>query len=532
MKIDDDEGNAFTDPRYFTYHTYYTSYRMDTELKQWVSYQNETGEIDQELCNTKHINSQTLDKQRLHDYHCSNLNNISLGGNWNTDRVYSIKGYVKRCDSVTEKKYNITCATKSELRFSKSGSLYLTSIIFKNLLDSKNLTDPVDRYYSYSSLPLHFDVFNFTLKDVMTEYITYSISDIITDAGIIFKDHDLTSFIEFEEYHNVPGMDDGVLGNIGQVAEMSFILSRRRQIYNRSYIKIQDVVANVGGFMGLIYSLFEYLITFYIDNSYTVFLCNKFYRLQVDNDEDENKQLDINRGNSNQVNFNMHNNNSGSKLNNINGPNSPTNIIDIRDLSMTPIIINENREMNDKTKDSIAKINKVSIKQKETQLNKELDKILEFKKKPRKEIQVNKWERYTWHCCCFESVCFQKSKKDILKYNVMMAAEDKLNKKLEIIELLKVVEQFKLFGKIYLNENQHFMLLNRDKQDIITKEKIKDKIDIHLIEDKEKEKKEHLLEYLIEKKQQSKINTIDKVLYTYLDRDIKRVVEEKINMDV
>ena len=131
----------------------------------------------------------------------------------------------------------------------------------------------------------------------MTEYITYSISDIITDAGIIFKDHDLTSFIEFEEYHNVPGMDDGVLGNIGQVAEMSFILSRRRQIYNRSYIKIQDVVANVGGFMGLIYSLFEYLITFYIDNSYTVFLCNKFYRLQVDNDEDENKQLDINRGN-------------------------------------------------------------------------------------------------------------------------------------------------------------------------------------------------------------------------------------------
>jgi len=353
MKIDDDDGNVFYDPRFFTYHTYYTTYRLSNDsLKLWVEDTSLSGEFDQEICNTKHIDRKTLYKERLDNYFCSNLNNINLGGNWNADVVYSLKGFIQMCNSDTEKKYNITCATKEELNEKKSGSLYVTSITFKNLLNSKNLTNPIDRYYTYNSFPIHFDVFNFTERDVITEYLTYSVSDIVTDAGIIFKEPNYTSFIEFESFDHVTGMDDGVLGYIGQVAEMSYTLSRRKQIYNRSYIKIQDVVANVGGFMGLIYSLFEYLISFYIDNSYTVFLCNKFYKLQVDDDNDENKQLEINinKGyNTQRNNFEVNKNNSRSQLNNINDPNSPTNIIDIKDQSMTRIN-NENGDLTNRSK--------------------------------------------------------------------------------------------------------------------------------------------------------------------------------------
>jgi len=107
----------------------------------------------------------------------------------------------------------------------------------------------------------------------------------------------------------------------------------------------------------------------------------------------------------------------------------------------------------------------------------------------------------------------------------MLAAEEKLTKKLDITEVLKILDQFNLFSKLFLNENQHYMLLNRDKQDIINKEKIENEI-ANINENKERQDRIKLIEYLSEKKFVNKYSPVDKLLYLYLENDIKKLVIE------
>ncbi len=55
-----------------------------------------------------------------------------------------------------------------------------------------------------------------------------------------------------------------------------------------------------------------------------------------------------------------------------------------------------------------------------------------------------------------------KDKKVKMKCELIRAAASELKSNIDIVELLKTLFQLRLFIKLFLNENQMFMLQNRD----------------------------------------------------------------------
>ncbi len=52
--------------------------------------------------------------------------------------------------------------------------------------------------------------------------------------------------------------------------------------YYRSYIKLPDVIANVGGFLEIYLTIFSFFFSFYLDNEFTAFLYTKLFYLEIE----------------------------------------------------------------------------------------------------------------------------------------------------------------------------------------------------------------------------------------------------------
>ncbi len=107
----------------------------------------------------------------------------------------------------------------------------------------------------------------------------------------------------------------------------------------------------------------------------------------------------------------------------------------------------------------------------------------------------------------------------------MLAAEKELDKKSEIFELWKLMDQVRLLSKLFLNENQLFMLQNRDKKLIINNERVTNE-EIKLLDEQNYQNKiSKLKEYINLKKEEDKsCDLVDKILIEYLDCEVQEKV--------
>ena len=63
--------------------------------------------------------------------------------------------------------------------------------------------------------------------------------------------------------------------------------------FDRVYIKVQDLVANVGGFMSLISALVEFVYGFYNENHYYIAMIEKMFNLHFAADELESQKIEM-----------------------------------------------------------------------------------------------------------------------------------------------------------------------------------------------------------------------------------------------
>ncbi len=112
---------------------------------------------------------------------------------------------------------------------------------------------------------------------------------------------------------------------------------------------------------------------------------------------------------------------------------------------------------------------------------------------------------------------------DTIKFEIINAVDSKIGKDIDIVEILKLLDQLKLLQKIILNESQCFMLQNKDlylmtnKLNVyMEKEKIK-----NLTEQKYSRKKKILFEYFKERRAQNSLSQVDCLLFKYLEKDLK-----------
>ena len=105
-------------------------------------------------------------------------------------------------------------------------------------------------------------------------------------------------------------------------AKIKLIISNETRVYERSYLKLLDVIANVGGFIGLVQVIIEFIFSFYLDNEYSIYIYKKIYSLEIDNDNISEQKQSINHiidknNNSNKNNSNNFNNFNHNEKNEI-----------------------------------------------------------------------------------------------------------------------------------------------------------------------------------------------------------------------
>jgi len=496
--------------------------------------------FDMERCSEKHIDSDTLNKLRLFNYFCADLNNLDVGGSWEFSLLQGIVSYrIKRCNNETEKKYNLKCKSDKELGPDLDGNTYYVSSIIENrLFDPKNYTKPVHRQYEYEFGYLSFQGFS-------DKKITYTNTQIETNDGLIWEHLYNETYIK---YDNMMQESSNFLRADAMLYFYSFYVSNNQIFIERNYIKIQTIAAIVGGFMNIVRFFLDFLFGFYINNAYNLHLYKKILHLEIDDNIGENAILNnVNNidKKSEKTNLEIELPNFGfNKVHRDNQDNIP-NIIN-NDQSLNPLPtptslspyknLNPNQypNSNDKSVDQMINFNQKNNNNDFNKIKKEfkfnnLNEVIQFKKKKRVRVKLQFWENFCYlYCCLYVNEIKNQNNINKLRFELMAASEEEVNQRLDGINLINQYQQFKLFRKIILNSNQCTMLENRDRKVIVNKPNLKKNQFKEIYEEKEREKIINLVNYLQAGVTGDKLNQVDIMLYNYLIPEIREKIEKEL----
>jgi len=521
FRLENDNGDFYSDPSLFEYYFYYQYYKQNNDTGYYELYKSITAKPV--VCNTSYVPQAVLDKEKLNNYLCVN-NTYQAGGDWSSTFLAFPSVYIMPCNKMTEERYNITCASKKDLaEVLKNNIMYLDVIIQKDLVDPNSFQRERIKSYHYNYWPLSTDP-----NETKLVIVEYTKAQLDYDFGVLFEDHQKSQYIEYNDVvsfnKRVLGAIDPILGD-HPICEVRIMINRSFKQYFIYYTKLQDVLVIVGGLMNVVVITFELFYLPFWNNDYSYYMHTKLFKLEVEFDDKEQPKEFIDQGKiedfkeeKTKIELVLKN---VKELEQLNEKYEEEN----QDYS-TKKIIKDNQEI------SLIKRNKYLKNKEETILNKDIYKLLEPVKKRRDEIKLNKIERIIFTYCNCSRERQSKDDQSKLKYEMLQAASALLNKKVEILEVLKLNDQFRLMKQIILNESQCFMLANRNLHTIVNNiNNLNHKNIDNINEEKHKTKFENLIFYLNDRKNHMTLNDIDLLLYKNLDYDLKEEVKKRIVLE-
>ncbi len=516
-RIENTNGELVNDPRIFTYELMYTSYSAD-ENGVWHTDKKLIKEL--QSCGLNHFDNKTLHHHKLQNYKCIE-NNYTFGGDWGGDFIDLPQFLIRRCNNKTEKEYNIKCLSDAEVK-AKHSNFYVDTYLQKNLVNPSSYKSAIQHTYVYNYKDI-----NIYSGEAVKQRIYYSTGRLKTDTGFIFEDLSHKEFLEYE--HSESGVSAWEPSRGPYVSMVQFYISRNHREYERVYDKISDTLANVGGLMSLFLYFIDFIYSYYIESSYNVYLQEKLVSM--------NRNLNQSKRDPNGMSVSVEPNNlemsmdiSKVILDNTNNQQSqnPSPDVFIHESLASP-----KNNNNKKKKHTLYKIKCLNEDNNKDMIqNKELEKVIESKKTGIEEIKVTCCERLYFVYCCFN-----KNKQGVnielkMKYELLKACEQEVDRKIEILELIKIADQLKIIKKLLLNENQCFMLQNRGITNLIDTRVSSELDENQQIEEKERAKKKNLIEYLLKQQRDHKLNQIDTLLFQYLEKDLKEEIKGEVKFDI
>ena len=499
FRIEDFNSNIFEDLRYFEVAFEYKYYFTN---KEGIVNTDKSVKLKTDKCNSSHLDQNIVDKHKIsyiYNYFCADLTDFHLGGSWEPDSYIGVLEYqVIKCSKDTELKYNLKCASTDEI--SKLDKLYFSYFNYETSVNPTNANNPIEVSYNYKYELISLE------KETRNIRLYYSISNLISDNGFIFESRTNQEFVSFD---SVVTSTIQKIYNDNIIIHAIMYLNKKNPIYNREYIKVPDIAAEVGGLFSLVYPFIDYFLRIFIDNEYTIYLYYSFFRIKeyekpymnqnenIIQNEDGNKinnHEDIELKNISYVkNSDFYNKNKIENLGN-----STTNMLEAIQGRKSILGINQNR-LKDITKKDVV-------------LNKELDKIIVSKNKKASNIEISYRQRLLFICCCGESKINSNP-----SYRLINMVETELTKKCDFVQIVKSLDQFRLIKKIILNEGQCLMLNNRDFK-ILTQDSITnhDKKDI----DEDEVIKKEISSYFKLRNEKNLVNQVDTLLLKYLRKEL------------
>jgi len=519
IRFTDYDGLFIEDPRFLVPKFKYEYYVLNDETGELEPKVSDYYEITTK-CSVEHIDNETLQSEILWTYWCVDLKNLTIGGDWSASILGSMSYIAEVCNENTEKEKNITCASAQEITDTYNDLMYMDQKWHNAIIDPSNFTHPVKRTlnYKYQLIDGQFRKEN--------KYFWVN-SQIQTDEGIVFEELKNETLFQSDTIT----FDVGKISKTEHVAiESNVGFLKLKKEYLRTYIKVQDVAATVGGFFSLSFYVLKIIYYFYIQIHLQFYYYEQLLDFRFDKNNDESTTKTISKINVSEL-VTIIPFNKASEKNIITNNQSPENeeVLDNngkRKKSLTtklkdvPLAIRKDNL----TGQSNSKMTKV------TNPTHDLAGLITHHKVKRESYQIT----FCNLCLYRYFFCFYSEKDKAnsrLRNQLIYQAEYEIDKRVDTLKILQIFEQFKILKKLFLNENQCYMLDNKGKQTIYNK-KISSKHDFsRVIEEKRTKMDKDLIRYLNERKQNNQINEIDSLLFNLMDEELKLVVNEKVSMD-
>ena len=244
----------------------------------------------------------------IENLYCFNLSNFEIGGEFSKSVWKIIKIEFYKC--INSKENNYTCKNNSIIEeYLKFG--YLSGFLTDYFLLSNNYSHPIQMYGK--------NIFTtFQLDKYFENWVYFKPKSIKTDIGLIFTDYQELKGITFDRIFETGGV------NQSESIISSFILrlSTNKDRYERTYLKLHEGIAEIGGFIKAIIIFGDLISRFFRDTLYKNFIL-QFFNLDEDkiiSTQLQKKKLNLKK------NYNLNQNSSNIPLNNLNSYNQ-TNIL-------------------------------------------------------------------------------------------------------------------------------------------------------------------------------------------------------------
>lgn len=205
----------------------------------------ELSNYDLAICNrTSFPNLKDIDQYYFTNSLCIKNQNITLAGLYADSQGEYFTITADLCDW---KKENNTCASKEEILSTVSG-LSFNFIAFDSSINFSSFDSPINPYINsyFSQFLANFTKFT---------YFTIQKQELETDSGFLWPIFNSITFLQSE----ISSFDIFDRGTSKTVMNFSFYATNKNTIFKRSYVKIADILGNVGGILQVITVCFTFI---------------------------------------------------------------------------------------------------------------------------------------------------------------------------------------------------------------------------------------------------------------------------------
>ncbi len=161
--------------------------------------------------------------------------------------------HLNKCENKSDNLY--ICKSNDEIDEYIKNS-YLEIIYLSQTIEHNNYKNPIVDF-------VRNELYVVTKKITKRYYHYFSLAEYISDNGLFFESKKHYSFSESDHTRlDFVEEEDQEYYSSNALLEVSFTCSDKKNVYTRTYVKIQDVMRNIGGFIDLICIVFRFISTY------------------------------------------------------------------------------------------------------------------------------------------------------------------------------------------------------------------------------------------------------------------------------
>ncbi|EAR97718.3 accessory gland protein Acp36DE, putative (macronuclear) [Tetrahymena thermophila SB210] len=281
-------------------------YNITLEQKTYTLLQNgtrviKTAPIDLEPCTLSHWQTlpesslnNTFTQLNLKDYLCVKKNTtIYIGGQYESEIYQFLKFSISKCNNVTKPQFyswNPVCQSyDSAIKYAQNQSVRVQFQMVNFII---NANEPQNLVKEIVSSDLFFQIqpeSMFTTADIFfTEYVIKTDNSLFFTQDIQEQDYQVQEYGDFRAQYSLYSKDP-----TKPYATFFFNRSRFDKLYTRQYMKLQDVLSQLGGFVNSMIAISAIIVGFYNSNYYVMELANQLYDFDIleENDKMNNNMI-------------------------------------------------------------------------------------------------------------------------------------------------------------------------------------------------------------------------------------------------